>query len=363
MAGRRPLTSGYGYRIHPIFGDARMHTGIDIGAPYGAPVISADAGAVVFAGAMSGYGNVVVIDHGGGWPRSMTTCPRFGVANGQSVSRGVPIGSVGCTRLLHRPSPPLRGPGQRESGRSPALYPVGETNLPGNYPVRVMETPLKIVVAALAVVVLGFGSFVLGYRVAGDGPAGDVRIDTSRPGAGLEIIEDAYEEIRTKAVDQPSEDELARAAVRAMIKVLQDQEDDPYAFFYTPKEYRSFRELTTGRFSGIGIWLKPHAKQLRIVSVLPDTPAEASGLREGDLIKTVNGIAVVDMNTDEAAARIKGPKGTTVDLEIERGDVDLAFSIVRERIDLPSVQAVMNGPDIGYIRLLTFSNGVGAQSA
>jgi len=92
-----PLTSGYGYRTHPIFGDTRLHAGIDIGAAYGAPVIASDSGYVVFAGAMSGYGNAIVIDHGGGLATTYNHLSAFTVASGQSVRRGAQIGSVGCT--------------------------------------------------------------------------------------------------------------------------------------------------------------------------------------------------------------------------------------------------------------------------
>lgn len=92
-----PLTSSYGYRTHPIFGDQRLHTGIDIGAPYGATVIAADAGVVAYVGAMSGYGNVIVIDHGGGLATTYNHLSAFGVSSGQQVGRGVPIGNVGCT--------------------------------------------------------------------------------------------------------------------------------------------------------------------------------------------------------------------------------------------------------------------------
>lgn len=92
-----PVTSGYGYRTHPIFGDRRFHAGIDIGAGYGAPVWAADAGEVVFAGVMSGYGNVVVVDHGGGLATTYNHLSGFSVGTGQRVSRGQQVGSVGCT--------------------------------------------------------------------------------------------------------------------------------------------------------------------------------------------------------------------------------------------------------------------------
>ncbi len=92
-----PVTSGYGYRTHPIYGDTRLHTGIDIGAPYGAPVIAADGGSVVFAGVMSGYGNAIVVDHGGGLATTYNHLSSFGVSDGQHVRRGQYVAAVGCT--------------------------------------------------------------------------------------------------------------------------------------------------------------------------------------------------------------------------------------------------------------------------
>ena len=92
-----PVTSPYGYRTHPIFGDARLHTGIDIGAGYGSPVYAATGGTVVFAGSMSGYGNAIVVDHGGGVATTYNHLSGFSTSQGATVSRGQTIGSVGCT--------------------------------------------------------------------------------------------------------------------------------------------------------------------------------------------------------------------------------------------------------------------------
>ncbi|MDQ4144589.1 MAG: peptidoglycan DD-metalloendopeptidase family protein [Actinomycetota bacterium] len=92
-----PLTSPYGYRVHPIFGDTRLHSGIDIGAPYGAGVFAAGDGRISYVGAMSGYGNVIVIDHGGGIATTYNHLSAFYVSSGQAVSRGAQIGAVGCS--------------------------------------------------------------------------------------------------------------------------------------------------------------------------------------------------------------------------------------------------------------------------
>lgn len=223
-----------------------------------------------------------------------------------------------------------------------------------------MERWQKVSIAVLGVLVVLTAAFSAGYSVArrSFGPGDTPTIDTNEKEAALRIIRDAYEEIRGTAVKQPGEEELARGAVRGMVKVLKKIEDDPYALFYTPQAYRSFQELTTGRFSGIGVWLKNVKKTLRIVSVLPDSPALAAGLQADDVIETIDGREVGKMTSDEAVARIKGPEGTKVDLEIARGDTMLEFTITRQEIDLPSVRASLDD-DVGYVRLVTFADGAG----
>ena len=92
-----PVTSGFGMRVHPLFGDRRMHSGIDIAAGYGAPVWAADGGVVTYVGTMSGYGKVVIVDHGGGLATTYNHLSAAAVDGGESVVRGQPIAAVGCT--------------------------------------------------------------------------------------------------------------------------------------------------------------------------------------------------------------------------------------------------------------------------
>lgn len=223
-----------------------------------------------------------------------------------------------------------------------------------------MERWQKISVSVLAVLIVAAGAFAGGYTVARRGFApGTPTIDVDERGAALRIIRDAYEEIRGSAVDQPEEEALARGAVKGMVNVLKKDQDDPYALFFSPKAYRSFQELSTGKFSGIGVWLKTDRKTLKIVSVLPETPAVSAGLEPGDVIRTIDGNEAAKMSTDEAVARIKGPEGTDVTLGIERGPEELSFTITRREIDLPNVRASLEGDDVGYLRLLTFAKGAG----
>ena len=92
-----PVTSGYGYRTHPIYGYRRMHAGIDIGAPTGQAIVAVLNGTVVSAGPMGTYGNLVVIDHGDGLSTAYAHQSRVGVRSGQRVARGAVIGWVGST--------------------------------------------------------------------------------------------------------------------------------------------------------------------------------------------------------------------------------------------------------------------------
>ena len=91
------IISGFGYRIHPIFGVRRFHTGIDLAAPYGTLVKAADGGQVIQVGYFGGYGNSVMLYHGGGYATWYAHLSSFSVSVGQSVQRGQVIGRVGST--------------------------------------------------------------------------------------------------------------------------------------------------------------------------------------------------------------------------------------------------------------------------
>jgi murein DD-endopeptidase MepM/ murein hydrolase activator NlpD len=91
------ISSYYGWRVHPIFGTRRMHAGLDLAAIGGTPIYAAEAGTVIIAGIRGGYGNAVVIDHGGGLATLYAHQSRLTVSVGESVSAGERIGFVGCT--------------------------------------------------------------------------------------------------------------------------------------------------------------------------------------------------------------------------------------------------------------------------
>ncbi|MHB8637799.1 MAG: murein hydrolase activator EnvC family protein [Fimbriimonadaceae bacterium] len=98
-----PITSGFGMRYHPILHIMRIHAGIDFGAPRGTPIHAAAAGVVINAQYMRGFGNVVIIDHGGGIATVYAHCSRLLVSAGERVAKGEHIADVGSTGLATGP--------------------------------------------------------------------------------------------------------------------------------------------------------------------------------------------------------------------------------------------------------------------
>ena len=92
-----PIVSPFGYRIHPILGYRKLHTGIDFAVGYGTPIKAADSGAVIYATWMSGYGNVIIVDHGGGISTLYAHQSSLAVGSGALVTRGQVVGYVGST--------------------------------------------------------------------------------------------------------------------------------------------------------------------------------------------------------------------------------------------------------------------------
>ena len=91
------ITSYFGWRVHPITGTNKYHSGVDIGASYGSSVLAADSGTVILAGWNGGYGNCVVISHGNGITTLYGHMSSIAVSSGQNVSQGQTIGYVGST--------------------------------------------------------------------------------------------------------------------------------------------------------------------------------------------------------------------------------------------------------------------------
>lgn len=110
MTTRKPVLgdnvlmgSGFGMHTHPLLGAEKMHTGLDWKAPLGTPVVAAGRGIVSAAGYDGGYGNRVVIDHGGQWQSAYAHLSSYAVKPGDCVDAGTKIGAIGSTGMSAEP--------------------------------------------------------------------------------------------------------------------------------------------------------------------------------------------------------------------------------------------------------------------
>ncbi|MCP5068466.1 MAG: PDZ domain-containing protein, partial [bacterium] len=146
---------------------------------------------------------------------------------------------------------------------------------------------------------------------------------------------------------------LVYASIQGMLRTL-----DPHTSFLTPEAYDNMRERQQGSFFGLGILVSKRSGELTVISPIEGTPAYRLGLRAGDVISTIEGEPTNTMTLDEAVRKLKGPKGTQVNVHITRRGLDepLKLAITRAEIPQNTVRyAYMMTPETGYIRLTDFS--------
>lgn len=171
---------------------------------------------------------------------------------------------------------------------------------------------------------------------------------------GKKRFSKAYDIIRNGYVRDVDDDEMMNGAIKGMLEGL-----DPHSTFLSKDDFKEMQEATSGEFFGVGIEISTENNQLIVVSPIDDTPADKAGLRAGDMILAVDGQPTQDMTTQEAVSKIRGPKGTEVELLI-LGKEDKApknVKIVRDAIPLISVKARFLDDD-GYlwVRLTRFND-------
>ena len=155
-------------------------------------------------------------------------------------------------------------------------------------------------------------------------------------------------------VDETDENKLVESAIIGMLEEL-----DPHSTYSNPEEVKKMNEPLQGNFDGIGIQFNMAEDTLFVIQPVSGGPSEKVGIRAGDRIVMVNDtlIAGVKMSTEDIMRRLKGPKGTKVNVKVVRRGVDeqLSFTIERDKIPVYSLDAsYMMTPRIGYIKINRF---------
>ncbi|MCX7844422.1 MAG: S41 family peptidase [Candidatus Bipolaricaulota bacterium] len=184
-------------------------------------------------------------------------------------------------------------------------------------------------------VLLGVVSFAAGQTAALFQPLGQV-----------------YDAIRNYFLwaDQVTDTQLLYGALKGMVQSL----GDPHSVFYTPEEYEKWERSLAGEYTGVGMEITIRKGWVTVVTPLPGTPAEAAGIRPGDVILEVDGESTEGWTLEQASMRIRGPEGTPVTLKVRRPDGKIeVLTIVRARIRVESVRSRYLAEErVGYVRVL-----------
>jgi carboxyl-terminal processing protease len=227
---------------------------------------------------------------------------------------------------------------------------------------------LPVISVAVSVVALLSGSalFLSGYSMGRQsavepGTPGD-------EGMAFQPFWDTYHTIEDRYAGGPVDREaVVQGAIKGMIESL----DDPYSAYLTPDQYQSNLQGISGQFEGIGVEIATQAAdgtqgcatlgptcRLVIISPIGGSPAEKAGLRPGDLVLATDGVPLDGLNVDRARERMRGPKDSTVELSIQRGNAGtFQLKIVRDVIQEQEVESrdLVNGR-VGYLHLEGFSD-------
>ena len=159
-------------------------------------------------------------------------------------------------------------------------------------------------------------------------------------------------------------DEISKEDMQnGMYKGLVDSLGDVYSCYFTPKEYQSLQQQTTGVYFGIGAYVSKDVESGACVisGVIKDTPAEAAGLMEGDVIYSVEGKEMNGLELEEVVSYIKGDEGTKVHITIYRNGEPIEMELTRARVTSPTVDSEMKENGIGYLQITEFDDVTTAQ--
>ena len=165
---------------------------------------------------------------------------------------------------------------------------------------------------------------------------------------------DLLNAVTTWSSEDIGSDKFVYASVDGMLRTL-----DPHTSFLEPKEYSDMQDRQKGTFYGLGILVTKRNDQVTVITPLEGTPAARLGIRAGDVISEVEGVATEDLSLDDVVKRLKGPKGTTVNIKIQRIGMKepIPLTIVRAAIPTNSISNVlMLRPGVGYIRIKDFTS-------
>jgi carboxyl-terminal processing protease len=169
----------------------------------------------------------------------------------------------------------------------------------------------------------------------------------------LELVADVLHRVRNEYVDALDERRLVEGAIRGIVAEL-----DEHSRFLDAAEYEDIRVATTGTYTGIGLDLRLHDGHITVVEPLAGAPAQAAGILAGDVVVAIDAVPVEGEDVAVTINRMRGAAGTPITLDVMRaGELEpLKFALVRDEIEVKTVQRAYLGDGYAYVRLSGFAD-------
>src|SRR6266850_4263178 len=167
----------------------------------------------------------------------------------------------------------------------------------------------------------------------------------------LRLFGDVFEKVRADYVEEVTDQQLVENAINGMLAAL-----DPHSSYMNAKSFDEMQVQTRGEFGGLGIEVTMENGLVKVVSPIDDTPAARAGILPGDFIIELDGQPVMGLSLSEAVDKMRGPIDSEIKLTIQRGDKDpFDVSLTRAVVKIQSVRSHLEGNDIAYLRITSFS--------
>ncbi|WP_028035618.1 S41 family peptidase [Chelativorans sp. J32] len=168
----------------------------------------------------------------------------------------------------------------------------------------------------------------------------------------LAIFGDIFERVRAQYVTPPDDKKLIENAINGMLTSL-----DPHSSYLNADAAQDMRVQTKGEFGGLGIEVTMENELVKVVAPIDDTPASRAGILSGDLIEKIDGEEVRGMTLNDAVDKMRGLVNTPIELTVlrEGQTKPLTFKIIRDTIKVKAVKSRVEGDDIGYLKITSFT--------
>ena len=210
-----------------------------------------------------------------------------------------------------------------------------------------MSLKIRAILVVVIGVVMGLGLSVGGGLLSASKPASKEELAWEQ----AQLFAEVLEHVKRDYFEPIDDATLLENAIRGMVGDL-----DPHSEYLDANEYRDIRISTTGSYTGVGIEVAEIDNTIRVISPIAGSPAARSGIRSGDELVAVDGLAIDGGRIQDAMGRLRGQAGSKVLLSVLRDGAVIEHELQRQVIRVASVHKEFLNPSYGYVRVSQFSD-------